>query len=637
MVSGLLARMNDALEMPTAKRSKAFCFGIALLSVLVIAEVRWSLAPVLGVRAAHLPFVIAILGLVLWCGLGPAIFASILSLGLGCYFSGLDHFGLSDEIEAATFVCVAAGIIILGETINRSRRRAYASDKNAEQRAREAIETAEELNLLIDGAQGHAIYMLDTAGRVTIWNKGAERLKGWREAEILGKHTSVFYPPDALAAGKPEADLARALAEGRFEEEDWRVRKDGTEFLASASITALFDEAGAPRGFAKIVSDITEQRAIEESMRWRWSHLRSILSTVPDARVIIDDNGLILSFSAAAEALFGYGEDEVLGKNLCLLMPSPNRERHDSYIRRYLQTGEKRIIGQRKVFLAERKDGTSFPIELYVGEANNGTERIFTGFIRDLTERRQTEEQLQALQSKLIQVSRVSAMGTMASTLAHELNQPIAAITNYVEAARDLLIKPAADDLPMIQEALADAATDALHAGNIIRRLRNFVANGHAERSVESLPALIDEAALLGLLGARERGIEATFDLDPWASPVFVDRVQIQQVLINLIRNACEAMHGCPRRQLMVTTRPDRHGFVRVTVADTGPGVAKEVVEQLFTAFVSTKQDGMGLGLSICRTIIEANKGSIWMEPREDGGTNFHFTLPRAEAEEGHA
>jgi two-component system sensor kinase FixL len=632
-----LARMDDAFARSVVKPSQVCRFGMALLSVLAIAAVRYALAPDLGERVAYLPFVIAILGLVLWCGLAPAIFASVLSLAFGFYFSGPDDLSFGDELESIVFVAVAAGVIILGETINRSRRKAFASDRNAERRAREAIEVAEELNLLIDGAHGHAIYMLDPAGHVTIWNKGAERLKGWHESEILGKHTSVFYPSDALAAGKPEADLARAVAEGRFDEEDWRARKDGTEFLASVSMTALFDDVGALRGFAKIVSDITEQRAIEEAIRWRWSHLSSILSTVPDAMVVIDESGLILTFSPAAETLFGYKEDEVLGKNVCLLMPSPNRERHDGYISRYLQTGEKRNIGRGRVFLAERKDGTTFPVELFVGEANNASERMFTGFLRDLTERRKAEEQLEALQSELIHVSRVGAMGTMASTLAHELNQPIAAITNYVEAARDLLAEPAAEDLPMIVEALDDAANDALRAGQIIRRLRDFVAHGHAERSIESLPALINEAALLGLMGACERGIEATFDLDPEASPVFVDRVQIQQVLINLIRNACEAMNGCSVRQLMVMTRPDRDGFVRVTVADTGPGIAEEVVEQLFRAFVSTKQDGMGLGLSICRTIIEANEGNIWMEPREDGGTNFHFTLPRAQTEEGHA
>lgn len=506
-------------------------------------------------------------------------------------------------------------------------------------KAGDAAQIAEELNLLIDGAQGLALYMLDPDGRVTIWNRGAERLKGWTEAEVIGKPMSLFYPPDAIAAGKPEADLARAAEEGRFEEEAWRLRKDGSEFLASVAITALRDEAGKMRGYAKIVSDITERRAVEDLLRARESHFRSILSTVPDAMVVIDESGAIRSFSAAAEKLFGYAEAEVRGHNVSMLMPSPDRERHDGYIQRYLTTGEKRIIGIGRVVFAERKDGSTFPMELAVGEAIGSSERLFTGFIRDLTERQRTQERLETLQSGLIHVARVSAMGTMASTLAHELNQPITAIANYVEAVRYQLNEPDPDDLPMLREALEETAKEALRAGHIVRRLRDFIARGEVEKTIEKLPMLINEAAALGLMGAREQGIEPQFDLDPYASPVLVDKIQIQQVLINLIRNACEAMSDSAERHLVVTSRMDEQpGFVRVIVADTGPGVAPDVGDQLFTAFVSTKSEGMGLGLSICRTIVEANGGRIWMQKRADGGsgTEFHFTLMRAGQEDDH-
>jgi two-component system sensor kinase FixL len=225
-------------------------------------------------------------------------------------------------------------------------------------------------------------------------------------------------------------------------------------------------------------------------------------------------------------------------------------------------------------------------------------------------------------------------MGSMASTLAHELNQPIGAIANYVEAVRDRLVDLDPEELPMLVEALNDAAKDAQRAGDIVRRLREFVSRGEVARTVERLPTLINEASVLGLIGARERGIEARFDLDPYASPVFVDRVQIQQVLINLVRNACEAMKDQEERRVTVTSQLDRPGYARITVADTGPGVAPEIADRLFTAFVSSKQDGMGLGLSICRTIIEANEGRIWMEPGEHVGARFHFTLPLAELED---
>ena len=616
------------------ERSTWFRFGAAIAFVLLFAVLRGALEPVLGERAAYLPFVPAILLTVLLCGSVQALLATLMSLGLGWYFSGSRSFDAAHVVEAAIFLFVAMSIIGLGQSINQARRRAAASDANADARSREAQQVIEELNLLIDGAQGHAIYMLDTTGHVTIWNEGAERLKGWSEAEILGKHAALFYPSDARAAGKPEADLARARAEGRFEEEDWRLRKDGREFLAAVSMTALVDDAGELRGFAKIVSDITEKRASENTIRARESHLSSILSTVPDAMVVIDEYGTILSFSAAAQALFGYTEEQVVGRNVSLLMPSPDRERHGGYILRYLETGERRIIGKGRVVFAARSDGSTFPMELSIGEANTGAERIFTGFIRDLTERRQAEARLEDLQAELIHVSRVSAMGSMASTLAHELNQPIGAIANYVEAVRDRLVDLDPEELPMLVEALNDAAKDAQRAGDIVRRLREFVSRGEVARTVERLPTLINEASVLGLIGARERGIEARFDLDPYASPVFVDRVQIQQVLINLVRNACEAMKDQEERRVTVTSQLDRPGYARITVADTGPGVAPDIADRLFTAFVSSKQDGMGLGLSICRTIIEANEGRIWMEPGEHGGACFHFTLPLAELED---
>jgi len=492
---------------------------------------------------------------------------------------------------------------------------------------------ASELSLLVDAAHDYAIYMLDPAGNVTLWNKGAERMKGWSEAEVLGKHSALFYPADQREAGKPAQDLEAARRHGKLEEEAWRLRKDGSEFLAHVTITPLEDSAGELRGFSKIVRDVTEQRAIERKLRASAAHLESILSTVPDAMVVIDVHGHILSFSPTAEKLFGFFEEEVLGSNVSMLMPSPDRERHDGYIARYLSTGERRIIGRGRMVTGRKKDGTTFPMELFVGEALTDGERVFTGFVRDLTEQQQMERRVGEMRQDLVHAARVSAMGTMASTLAHELNQPITAIANYMEGITDLLAEPQMEDMPMIREALADAANEAFRAGQIVRRLREFVARGEIEKSVEDLPQLVIEASQLSLLGARERGITARFDLDPTASPVLVDRVQTQQVLINLMRNAVEAMQDSPIRELVVSTHNAPGGMVRVTVADSGPGIPPAVAEGLFRAFESTKPGGMGLGLSICRTIVEAGGGRIWAEPRPGGGTLFHFTLVKAETE----
>lgn len=603
--------------------------------VCIGALLRYALDPWLGERAPYLFFTLAILGASYAAGSRAAAVAIIPALGFGIWFATRQHDRPFDFLEASAFVLIAAGIVLLSRGLHRTRIRMAASERRAARGAVETAIVAEELSLLIDAAQGHAIYMLDAEGKVSIWNQGAARLLGWPADEILGRDAAVFYPADAIEAGAPAQALAQARRDAKFSTEDWRIRKDGSEFLAQISITTLRNADGGVRGFAIALSDITSRRATEDALRSQESHLRSILSTVPDAMVVIDDQGLILSFSAAAEQLFGYSEAELLGANISRLMPSPDRERHDNYIRRYLATGEKRIIGIGRVVFAQRKDGSTFPMELSIGEATGEAHPLFTGFIRDLTERQRTEKRLESMQSELIHVSRVSAMGTMASTLAHELNQPLTAVANYVEAIRDMLAKPEPDDFPMIRDALDDTANEALRAGHIVRRLRDFIARGEVEKTIEKLPPLINEAAVLGLLGAREKGVEPVFDLDPYASPVLVDKVQIQQVLINLIRNAVEAMNDRPERRLVVSSRPDQPGFVRVIVADTGSGIAPAVAERLFTAFVSTKTDGMGLGLSICRTIVEANGGRIWTQPGEGGGTEFHFTLVSANAGDG--
>ncbi len=367
-------------------------------------------------------------------------------------------------------------------------------------------------------------------------------------------------------------------------------------------------------------------RLIAELER-REQHLRSILETVPDAMIVIDVAGNIVSFSAAAEAMFGFRESELLGENVSVLMPSPDRERHDGYMERYVRTGERRIIGIGRVTNARRRDGTNFPIHLHIGETRVGEERLFTGFIEDLTERQETLHRLHDLQSELAHVSRVTAMGTLATSLAHELNQPLTAVANYVETARDMLDDPSPETIEIIREALDECAAHSVRAGQIVRRLRDFISRGETERRVESLSRLISEASALALVGAGERGFEVDVKLGAGTDKVLVDRIQIQQVLLNLIRNAVEAMNGCLTRRLQISSRRAGEGFIEVIIADSGPGLPQEVGERLFEPFVSTKSAGMGLGLSICHTIVTGHGGRIWSERSSFGGTAFHFTV----------
>ncbi len=361
------------------------------------------------------------------------------------------------------------------------------------------------------------------------------------------------------------------------------------------------------------------------------ARLRSILQTVPDAMIIIDERGRIESLSATAERLFGYSLDEVAGRNVSHLMPTPYRDQHDSYLKRYLTTGERRIIGIGRIVVGQRKDGTTFPMHLTVGELRSAERHYFTGFIRDLTDQQLTESRLKELQSEVTHMSRFTALGEMASTLAHEINQPLTAISNYLKGCQRLLERMEGESAPVLRDAVGKAADQALRAGQIIRRLREFVARGESERRIESLPKLIEDASTLALVGARENGIDVSFRLDPNADLVLADRIQVQQVLVNLIRNAIETMvESSSDRRLEITTVVSSDDAVEVSVADTGAGLAPEVAQHLFQPFVTTKRKGMGLGLSICRTIVEAHGGKIWVEAPPSGGTIFRFTLRTA-------
>jgi two-component system sensor kinase FixL len=308
-------------------------------------------------------------------------------------------------------------------------------------------------------------------------------------------------------------------------------------------------------------------------------------------------------------------------------MPAPYQAQHDGHLEQYLRAGEGRIIGLGRIVVGQRKNGSTFPMELSVGEMRSGDQRFFTGFARDLTERQQTQQRLQELQAGVIHMSRFTALGEMASTLAHELNQPLTAVASYLKGCGRLLDSNRSDNLPAVRDAIDRAAEQALRAGQIIRRLREFVARGESERQAEHLGKLIEEASALALIGVKETGVHTSLEFDGQIEFVFADKVQVQQVLLNLIRNAVEAMQESPVRRLLISTRKFDDEMVEVSVADTGPGLAPEVAGELFKPFVTTKRQGMGVGLSISRTIIEAHGGRIWAEANPDGGTAFRLTL----------
>jgi two-component system sensor kinase FixL len=490
----------------------------------------------------------------------------------------------------------------------------------------------EHLRLRIEGF-GVGTWDLDLTTQELEWSETAKSLFGMARDQPItyGLFVSLLLPMDRE---RMEEAIKRVAEHGGNVDVSFRIsRSQGSGHWIRARGGLVRDDTGAPRHISGIFLDIDEEKQLEDALRTRESHLRSILDTVPDAMIVINGDGIVQLFSTAAERMFGYAEREAIGKNVSELMPMPDRARHDGYLARYLSTGERHIIGIGRIVTGKRRDGTTFPMHLSIGEMQSGGALYFTGFVRDLTEHQETQARLQELQSELVHISRLSAMGEMASALAHELNQPLAAISNYMRGSRRLLADSTDPNAPKIQSAMERAAEQAIRAGQIIRRLRDFVSRGESEKRVESLSKLIEEAGALGLTGAREQNIQLRFNLNPDFDLVLVDRVQIQQVLVNLFRNALEAMSQSSQRELIVSNAEVGDEMLEVAVSDTGSGFHDDVKSHLFQTFFTTKETGMGVGLSISRSIIEGHGGRMWAETNASGGATFRFTLPTASSE----
>ncbi len=359
------------------------------------------------------------------------------------------------------------------------------------------------------------------------------------------------------------------------------------------------------------------------------SEWTTLLDAAVDAIIVIDHRGRIETFNSAAEVIFGFNAQEVLGKNVSLLMPEPYRGEHDGYIRNYFETGNARIIGIGREAQGKRKSGSVFPIDLSVGEVPTDDQPKFVGIVRDTTERKRSEEEVHQIRERLAQFGRLSTLGEMAASLAHELNQPLTAIATYTQACQRLIESGQSDD-DEILAALKKCNSQAQRAGEVIRRLRQFVKKKELGRRQVSFDELFRDIAVLAEVDARDNGILLTIDVSEGLPKVLVDAVQIQQVVLNLIRNGIDAMTSMNHHDegISVTVDKSPNDQVKITVSDHGTGITKEAEKKIFQPFFTTKPSGMGLGLAICRSIIESHGGVLSFTKNPMGGTRFYFTLP---------
>jgi len=486
-----------------------------------------------------------------------------------------------------------------------------------------------------------AMAVIDAKGTIQSVNPSLERTFGYAPDEMIGNNIKMLMPEhiathhDGYLQHYRDTGVKEIIGKGR---EVIGRRKDGTVFPLDLSV-AEWERAGETF-FTGVIRDISARKEAETALIAGEAQYRAIFDSAVEAMAVIDPKGTVQSVNPSVERVFGYAPSELLGKNIKMLMPKEIATHHDGYLKRYRDTGVKEIIGKGREVTGQRKDGSVFPLDLSVAEWQRDGDTFFTGVMRDISARddaeialRSSEEQLRLLQNEFAHLARVNDLGEMAAAIAHEINQPLTAIVNFLNTGLFIATEGYSEDgFAEVEQMVRDASQQALRAGNIVWRLREFVGHGIGTRTIESADELVDTAMALALIDARSSGIAVERVTGAGGVQVEVDTVQVQQVLVNLIRNAIEAMggdHAVPHSRLVVSTACDADGAIEFTVADNGPGIAPDLARRAFEPFVTTKSNGMGMGLSVCRRLIEAHGGAIDVESAPGEGAAFRFTLPQ--------
>ncbi|MGH7844499.1 MAG: sensor histidine kinase [Candidatus Binatia bacterium] len=487
----------------------------------------------------------------------------------------------------------------------------------------------------------HFMEMATKAGKMGLWMRDLERGEVWADAHFralfgFGQTDVIRYDDDVLARIHPydrarmALDVERAEKNGLSFEGEFRViLPDSDERWVATRGESVNDRRGRPVRRLGAVIDITDRKRAEETLRESEEHYRTLAETAADVIITMDQDSTILFVNAAVEKVFGYVPADLIGQKMTVLMPEPLRHRHVEGMRRYLETSEKRLSWSAVSFPGLHKSGREISLEIAFAESRIGNRRVFTGIIRDITERKRAEAELRKQRAELAHVARVSTMGELAASLAHELNQPLTAILSNAQAAlRFMTGKPA--DLEEVREILHDIVQDNSRAGEVIRQMRALVKKEEPEFSSLDLASIVREIVLLVHSDAVLRNVGVSLDVSPDLPYARGDKVQLQQVLLNLLLNAFDAMKDCPveEREVIVHASSDGAGMVRISIGDCGTGLTSDKLEKIFQPFYTTKREGLGMGLSISRSIIEAHGGRLWAENNNGRGATFHFTVP---------
>jgi PAS domain S-box-containing protein len=499
------------------------------------------------------------------------------------------------------------------------------------------LRNEESYRLLVNSVTDYALYMLDPAGRITTWNSGAEKIEGCGANEAIGKHISRLFPNDPSARRRYDEMLRFAEEHGRYEEDGLRTRPDGSRFFVNVVITAVRDDAGRLKGFAKIARDVTERKHSIEALQRSELKTRAIIETALDAVVVMDANGIIQEWNPAAERMFAFKRDEVLGKKMAdVIIPPYLRAVQQNSMARYLAEGKSVVLGQRYETVARRADGTEFPVEVAVTELPSEGPRLFTGFISDITERKRGEEDLKRFNQDLEQrvtkrTEQLEAanreLEAFSYSVSHDLRAPLRHINGFVEILQSTSETLSEDD----RELLKTIADSAKHMGKLIDDLLSFSRMGRAE--LRFVPVKLDGTVQEALNELRSELQHRKVEMHVGPLPtVQGDPVMLRQVFINLLSNALKYSRDRHPAIIKVSAEETETEYV-ISISDNGVGFDPEYAHKLFGVFQRLHSpqefEGTGIGLAIVRRVIARHDGRVWAEGEVNRGATFYIALPK--------